>query len=101
MSDDLAQDSAAHKAAIVRELTEAPQGVRDSEMPAPPPVPGGQVGPNPAGNYSDPGEDIPPVGAGDDPATGEEVDPGIANAGGTGVGDADTDGATRTGLDPS
>ncbi len=75
--------------------------VLDTDMPAPPPLTQGQVGPSPTSDEIVPGQRIPPVGAGDDSSTGEEVDAGIADAGGTGVGDADTDGATRTGLDPS
>jgi hypothetical protein len=75
--------------------------VQDADMPAPPPLTQGQVGPSPTSDDISPGQRIPPVGAGDDPATGEEADPGVFDAGGTGVGDADTDGATRTGLDPS
>ena len=101
MPDDIATDAEALKEDLVRELADAPQGVRDSEMPPPPPLTHGQVGPSPTEDYINPGQQIPPVGGGSDPATGEEVDPGIANSGGTGVGDADTDGATRTGLDPS
>ena len=99
MPDEIAQDVEAHKAAIVRELTDAPQGVRDSDMPPPPPLTEGQVGPSPTSDYINPGQELAPTGAGDDPDTGEEPDPGIANSGGTG--DADTDGATRTGLDPA
>jgi hypothetical protein len=101
MPDEIAKDVAAHKEALVRELTDAPQGIRDSEMPPAPPLYNGQVGPSPTSDYIDPGERILPVGGGDDPSTGEETDPGIAAAGGTGVGDADTDGAVRTGLDPA
>ncbi|MBV9849550.1 MAG: hypothetical protein JO250_07665 [Armatimonadetes bacterium] len=101
MPDEIAQASEALKDRLARELADAPQGVRDSDMPPPPPLTEGQVGPSPTSDYVNPGQQIPPVGAGADPATGEEPDPGIANAGGTGVGDADTDGATRTGLDPA
>ena len=101
MPDDIAKAVEAHKDALVRELTDAAQGVTDEDMPPPPPLTHGQVGPSPTENYVNPGQLIPPTGAGSDPATGEEVDPGVAYSGGTGIGDADTDGATRTGLDPA
>ena len=82
MPDDIAQDAEALKTRLVRELTDAPQGITDEDMPPPPPLTHGQVGPSPTENYINPGQRIPPVGAGSDPATGEEVDPGVANAGG-------------------
>jgi len=92
VSKDYAEDV---KERLVRELADAPQGVRDSEMPMPPPKPTGQVGPSPTADTIPPGltaevDNFP------DGETGEEVDPGIANAGG--VDAPNTDGSTRTGA---
>ena len=82
MPDNIAQDADALKDRLVRELADAPQGVTDEDMPPPPPLTHGQVGPSPTENFINPGQRIPPVGGGSDPATGEETDPGIANSGG-------------------
>ena len=78
---------------LLHELTDAPQGVNDSDMPMPGnPNPTGETGPSPGPNS------IPESFAaldGDFTAneTGEEEDPGDAYAGGVGVNN--TDGAIR------
>jgi len=92
VSKDYAEDV---KERLVRDLADAPQGTRDGEMPMPPPNPTGQVGPSPTADTIPPGltaevDNFP------DGETGEEVDPGIANAGG--VDAPNTDGSTRTGA---
>ena len=83
------------KRRLANELADAPQGTRDSEMPAPGnPNPTGQTGPSPTSDEVPPSLQIPPTGAGDSPETGEEDDPGDAYAGG--VNARNTDGTTRT-----
>ena len=82
---------------LVKELTDAPQGTRDSQMPPSPNPFGGQVGPDPADSALtaiDLGT-TPGVGA-EEHQTGEEADSGIADAGG--VNASNTDGSTRTGA---
>lgn len=84
------------KKRLADELVNAPQGTRDSEMP-PPGNPNltGQVGPSPTSDDVPPNLQILPTGAGGLPETGEEIDPGVADAGG--VNARNTDGTTRTG----
>lgn len=84
---------------LANELANAPQGTRDSQMPAPPdPNPGGQVGLNPSDETL-----AATVGLEQDPAKladaeGQQPDPGVANAGG--VDAPNTDGMTQaTGRD--
>lgn len=93
MSKDYSEDV---KERLVRELADAPQGVNDSDMPLPGnPNPTGQVGPSPTADSIPAGDQIL-AGDFDPDETGEEVDPGIANAGG--VDAPNTDGSTRTGA---
>lgn len=93
MSEDTTEDV---KERLVRALADAPQGVNDSDMPLPAnPNPTGQAGPSPTAD-SIPAGDPTLVGDFAPDATGEEVDPGIANAGG--VDAPNTDGSTRTGA---
>ena len=81
--DNIDQDTEALRQRLVNELADAPQGTRDDEMPMPGnPNATGETGPSP-------GPDVVPDG---DPArfgggkglteTGEEEDPGDADAGG-------------------
>lgn len=93
MPDELTD---AKRAQLVKELTDAPQGTRDAQMPPSPNPFGGQVGPDPAEDALtaiDLGS-MPGVGT-EEHLTGEETDPGIADAGG--VNASNTDGSTRTG----
>jgi len=93
VSQDYSEDA---KERLVREMADAPQGINDSDMPMPGnPNPTGQVGPSPTAD-SIPAGDPTLVGDFAPDATGEEVDPGIANAGGVDV--ANTDGSARTGA---
>jgi hypothetical protein len=93
MSDNPTEDL---KKRLIDELLDAPQGTRDSEMPPSPNPFGGEVGPDP-GDTTLPVVDLSDsTGAGDSPETGEEDDPGIADAGGVNSGSAD--GSTRTGA---
>ncbi len=91
MSQDYTEDV---KERLVRELADAPQGVNDSDMPLPGnPNPTGQTGPSPTAD-SIPAGDLVAPGDIDPDETGEEMDPGVANAGG--VDAPNTDGSTRT-----
>ena len=84
------------KERLVRELADAPQGVNDSDMPPPAnPNPTGQTGPSPTENSIPAGDQVP-AGGFDPDETGEEMDPGVADAGGVDV--ANTDGSARTGA---
>lgn len=90
MSQDYTEDV---KERLVRELADAPQGINDGDMPLPGnPNPTGQVGPSPTEDSIPAGDQI--GGDFDPDETGEEVAPGIADAGG--VDAPDTDGSTRT-----
>ena len=93
MSEDYTEDV---KERLVRELADAPQGVNDSDMPLPGnPNPTGQTGPSPTADSIPAGDQI--LAGGFDPdETGEEMDPGVADAGG--VDAANTDGSARTGA---
>ena len=80
--DDIQHDTEALRQRLVHELADAPQGTNDSEMPMPGnPNPTGETGPSP-------GPDSIPEGAaalaGEKTPleTGEEEDPGDADAGG-------------------
>ena len=90
MSDNYTEDV---KERLLHELTDAPQGVSDSDMPMPGnPNSTGETGPSPGPNT------IPESFAAQDgefglDETGEEEDPGDAYAGGVGVNN--TDGASR------
>ena len=90
MSQDYTEDV---KERLVRELADAPQGVTDADMPAPPPNPTGQVGPSPTED-SVPATSTAEFDSFPPGETGEEPDPGIADAGG--VDAPDTDGMSRT-----
>lgn len=93
MSQDYTEDL---KERLVNELADAPQGINDSDMPMPGnPNPTGQTGPSPTADTIPAGDTIS-VGSFAPDATGEEVDPGIADAGG--VDAPNTDGSTRTGT---
>ncbi len=93
MSEDYTEDV---KQRLVRELADAPQGVNDGDMPLPGnPNPTGQTGPSPTEN-SIPAGDLVASGDVDPDETGEEMDPGVADAGGVDV--ANTDGSARTGV---
>ena len=93
MSQDYTEDV---KERLVRELADAPQGVNDSDMPLPgDPNPTGQTGPSPTENSIPAGDQIT-AGGFDPDETGEEMDPGVADAGGVDV--ANTDGSARTGA---
>ena len=93
MSQDYTEDV---KERLVREMADAPQGINDGDMPMPGnPNPTGQVGPSPTADSIPAGDLI--TAEGDDPdETGEEMDPGVADAGG--VDAPNTDGSTRTGA---
>ena len=80
--DDIEHDTEALRRRLVNELADAPQGTRDDEMPLPGnPNATGETGPSP-------GPDTVPEGAADRLGekgvleTGEEEDPGDAEAGG-------------------
>jgi len=91
VSQDYTEDV---KERLVRELADAPQGVNDSDMPLPGnPNPTGQTGPSPTAD-SIPAGDLVAPGDIDPDETGEEMDPGVANAGG--VDAPNTDGSTLT-----
>ncbi len=80
---------------IAEQMAAAPQGTRDSDMPMPPPNPGGEVGPSPTADTipaGDPDQTGPGVVWDRDPN--EREDPGVSDAGG--VDAPDTDGSTRT-----
>lgn len=88
MIDDQSKD-------VAEQMAAAPQGTRDSDMPMPPPNPGGEVGPSPSADTipaGDPTQTGPGVVWDRDPN--EREDPGVADAGG--VDAPDTDGSTRT-----
>lgn len=90
MSQDYTQEV---KDRLLHELTDAPQGVNDSEMPMPGnPNPTGETGPSPGSN-SIPESFAALDGDFSPNETGEEEDPGVASAGGVGVNN--TDGAVR------
>lgn len=93
MSEDYTEDV---KERLVRALADAPQGVNDSDMPLPGnPNPTGQVGPSPTADSIP--ESLAALDGDFGPdETGEEVDPGIAEAGG--VDAPNTDGSARTGA---
>ena len=90
MSQDYTEDV---KERLLHELTDAPQGINDSEMPMPGnPNPTGEVGPSPGANSIP--ESLAALDGDFSPdETGEEEDPGVADAGGVGV--DNTDGASR------
>ena len=91
MSEDYTEDV---KERLVRELTDAPQGINDSDMPMPGnPNPTGEVGPCPTADSIPAGDQIM-ADRFDPDETGEEIDPGVAEAGGVDV--ANTDGSART-----
>jgi len=79
MSDNYTEDV---KERLVRELADAPQGVNDSDMPMPGnPNPTGQVGPSPTADSIP--ESLDAIdGEFTTNETGEEEDPGDADAGG-------------------
>lgn len=90
MSQDYTEDV---KEKLLHELTNAPQGVNDSDMPMPGnPNSTGEVGPSP-GPDSIPESFAALDGDFGPDETGEEEDPGDANAGG--VNANNTDGAVR------
>ena len=93
MSQDYTEDV---KERLVRALVDAPQGVNDGDMPMPGnPNPTGQVGPSPTADSIP--ESLAAIDGEFGPdETGEEVDPGVADAGGVDV--ANTDGSARTGV---
>ena len=96
MSQDYTEDV---KERLVREMADAPQGINDGDMPMPGnPNPTGQVGPSPTADTIPAGDQITADGYNPD-ETGEEEDPGIADAGG--VDAPNTDGSTRTGGEPA
>lgn len=79
----------------VDELTRAPQGVNDSDMPMPPsPAFGGEVGTSPSSDAIPPGDPSESGGGKTLTETGEEPDPAVFDAGG--VAAPDTDGMSRT-----
>lgn len=79
----------------VHELTSAPQGVNDSDMPMPPsPAFGGEVGSSPSSDDIPPGDPSVSGDGGKPVGTGEDPDPGVFNAGG--VDAPNTDGMSRT-----
>ena len=90
MSQDYTEDV---KERLLHELTDAPQGINDSDMPMPGnPNLTGETGPSPGPNtipesFAALDGDFTPN------ETGEEEDPGDANAGGVNV--VNTDGAIR------
>ncbi len=99
MSQDYTEDV---KERLVREMTDAPQGTSDSEMPLPGnPNPTGEVGPSP-------GPDTIP--AGDPTLTepgslgvddmGEQEDPGVADAGGVNANNTDGTAALDHPMNP-
>ena len=91
VSEDYTEDV---KERLVRELTDAPQGINDSDMPMPGnPNPTGEVGPSPTADSIPAGDQIM-ADSFDPDETGEEIDPGVAEAGGVDV--ANTDGSART-----
>ena len=80
--DDIQHDTEALRQRLVNELADAPQGTNDSEMPMPGnPNPTGEVGPSP-GPDSVPESDASRAGEKTPQETGEEEDPGDADAGG-------------------
>ena len=82
-----------YKDKILHELTDAPQGVNDSDMPMPGnPNPTGETGPSPGPNTIPESLDALDGDFTTD-ETGEEEDPGDAHAGG--VNADNTDGAIR------
>ena len=91
MSENFTEDV---KDRLVRELADAPQGVNDSDMPMPGnPNPTGEVGPSPTANSIP--ESLAALDGDFRPdETGEEEDPGVADAGG--IDAPDTDGMSRT-----
>ena len=84
------------KRRLVNELADAPQGTRDAQMPPSPNPFGGEIGPDPADDTLPPIDMSDSTGAGASAETGEEDDPGIADAGG--VNSPDADGSTRVGA---
>ena len=88
MSQDYTEDV---KERMLHELTDAPQGFNDSDMPMPGnPNPTGEIGPSPGPNSIP--ENLAALDGDFTPdETGEEEDPGDAYAGGVGV--VNTDGA--------
>lgn len=91
MSQDYTEEV---KERLVRELADAPQGINDSDMPMPGnPNPTGEVGPSPTAD-SIPESAAALAGDFGPDETGEEMDPGVANAGG--VDAPNTDGMSRT-----
>ena len=82
MSEDYTEEV---KDRLLHELTDAPQGVNDSEMPMPGnPNPTGETGPSPRPNSIP--ESLAALDGDFAPEeTGEEEDPGDASAGGVGV----------------
>ena len=80
--DEIEHDTEALRQRLVNELADAPQGTRDGEMPMPGnPNPTGETGPSP-GPDSVPEGEAARMGEKGILETGEEEDPGDADAGG-------------------